>query len=389
MIKRDAEKTLLRFAEEYPVVTVTGPRQSGKTTLVKSLFGDKLYFNLEQLSHFEFATNDPEGFMAQMPDGGVIDEIQRVPQLLSLIQVISDKKKINGMFILTGSSQFELMQGITQSLAGRTALLTLLPLSLNEIKNAQMLKSNNENIYRSFMPRIVNEGLNPSEALDFYFRTYVERDVRNFAQIRNLSQFQMFVRMCAGRVGQLLNLSSLGNDIGVSHTTIREWISILKASYIVFTLEPYYENIGKRLMKSPKLYFYDPGLAAYLLGIENEKQIATHPLLGNLFENMVVCEFMKYRFNNGKTNNLNFFRDSRGNEVDIVYSVAQHKIPIEVKAGATVRPVFFKGLRYFETLFPDLPYGKILVYGGNEMQKRQDANVIPPANIYSELESLI
>ncbi len=198
----------------------------------------------------------------------------------------------------------------------------------------------------------------------------------------------MFVKMCAGRIGQLLNLSSLGNDIGVSHTTAKEWVSILKANYVVFTLEPFFENIGKRLMKSPKLYFYDTGLAAFLLGIENQQQVVTHPLYGSLFENMVICEFMKYRFNRGKTQNLSFFRDSKGNEVDLLYSVAQHNIPIEIKAGATISPVFFKGLKYFETLFPELPYGRLLVYGGSNIQRRTEAQVLTPDAIDSELEKL-
>ncbi len=389
MIERDSAKLLLRFSEQYPVVTVTGPRQSGKTTLVKSVFKEKPYYNLEQISQFEFAKNDPEGFMGQMPEGGIIDEIQRVPELLNLIQVFSDKKGKNGLFIITGSSQFELLHGISQSLAGRTALLTLLPLSLHELKKAELLAdSSSRNIYQGFMPRIVNEKLNPSEALDFYYRTYVERDVRNLAEIRHLSQFQMFVRMCAGRVGQILNMSSLGNDVGVSHTTVKEWISILKASYIIFTLEPYFENIGKRLMKSPKLYFYDTGLAAYLLGIENENQVITHPLFGNLFENMVIGEFLKYRFNNGKSSNLTFFRDSKGNEVDIVYSVAQHKIPVEIKAGKTIREDFFKGLQYFETIFPEMPYGKFLIYGGKDIQNRKDAKVITPETIFDEFNKI-
>ncbi len=388
MIERDAAKVLERYAGKYPVVTVTGPRQSGKTTIVQSVFKEKLYFNLERISHFEFAKNDPEGFLEQMPDGGIIDEIQRVPELLSMIQIVSDKKKKNGLFILTGSSQFQLIQGVAQSLAGRTALLTLLPLSLNEIKRENKLLSNCENIYRGFMPRIIDESLNPTEALDFYFRTYVERDVRLLSQIRNLSQFQSFVKMCAGRTGQILNLNSLGNDVGVSHTTAKEWISILKASYIVFTLEPFSENIGKRLMKSPKLYFYDTGLASFLLGIESEAHLKTHPLYGNLFENMVVCEFLKHRFNRGKTLNLSFFRDSKGNEVDIVYSVANHKLPVEIKAGATVNRDYFKGLNYFEKLFPELPFGKMLVYGGKDIQRRSEATVITPEIIDQELAGI-
>lgn len=388
MIERDASEVLVRFSRQYPVVTVTGPRQSGKTTLVKHLFKDKPYFNLESISHFEFASNDPEGFIAQMKDGGIIDEIQRVPKLLSQIQAVCDEKKENGQFILTGSSQFELLSGVSQSLAGRTAFLTLLPFSLNELKKAGKNSLNTLNIYRGFMPRIIDENLNPSEALDFYFRTYVERDVRNLLQIKNLSQFQMFVKMCAGRTGQLLNLSNLGSDVGISHTTAKEWISILKASYIVFTLEPFSENIGKRLMKAPKLYFHDVGLAAFLLGIENEKQIMTHPLYGNLFENMVVCEFLKYRYNSARPANMNFYRDSSGNEVDIICNIANMKLPVEIKAGITVRDDFFKGLNYLEKNLKELKDEKIIVYGGDSIQRRTDALIIPPSEIHQELRNI-
>ncbi|HQI04482.1 MAG TPA: ATP-binding protein [bacterium] len=388
MIERDAFEVLLRFSKQYPVVTVTGPRQSGKTTIVKHLFKDKPYFNLEQISHFEFASNDPEGFIAQMKDGGIIDEIQRVPKLLNQIQAVIDEKKKNGFFILTGSSQFELLSGASQSLAGRTALFTLLPLSLNELKKAGMNFSNSLNIYQGFMPRIIDENLNPSEALDFYFRTYVERDVRNLMQIKNLSQFQMFVKMCAGRTGQLLNLSNLGSDVGVSHTTAKEWISILKASYVIFTLEPFSGNIGKRLMKAPKLYFYDVGLAAFLLGIENEKQILTHPLYGSLFENMVVCEFLKHRFNCGKPANMNFYRDSSGNEVDIICNLADSLIPVEIKAGMTVRDDFFKGLNYLDKTINNLTDEKIIVYGGDAIQRRSNALIIPPTEIHSEMQNI-
>lgn len=388
MIQRDASEVLLRFSKQYPVVTVTGPRQSGKTTLVKHLFKDKSYFNLEQISHFEFASNDPEGFISQMKDGGIIDEIQRVPKLLNQIQAVVDEKKKNGFFILTGSSQFELLSEVSQSLAGRSALFTLLPLSLNELKKAGMNFSNPLNIYQGFMPRIIDEKLNPSEALDFYFRTYVERDLRNLMQIKNLSQFQMFVKMCAGRTGQLLNLSNLGSDAGVSHTTVKEWISILKASYIIFTLEPFSGNIAKRLMKAPKLYFYDVGLAAFLLGIENEKQILTHPLYGNLFENMVVCEFLKYRFNCGKPANMNFYRDSSGNEVDIICNLADKLIPVEIKAGMTVRDDFFKGLNYLNKTINNLTDDKIIVYGGDTVQRRSNALITPPAEIHSEMQNI-
>lgn len=377
-----------RYSKEYPVLIVTGPRQSGKTTAVRHLFKDKPYFNLEQISHFEFAENDPVGFIAQMKEGGIIDEIQRVPKLLHEIQAVVDELKRNGQFILTGSSQFELMSGVAQSLAGRTALVTLLPLSLNELKNEGLNFSNNFNIHQGFFPRIVDEALNPAEALDFYFRTYVERDIRNLMHIKNLTQFQAFVKMCAGRTGQLLNISNLGSDVGISHTTAKEWINLLVASYVIFLLPPFSKNVGKRLMKAPKLYFHDVGLAAFLLGIENESQIQTHPLFGNLFENMVVSEILKHRFNSGKSANISFYRDSSGNEVDVLYQVGNQFIPIEIKGGMTVRDDFFKGFNYLDRILENLSKEKIIVYGGKAIERRTKATIIPPPEICIELENI-
>ncbi|MGI6394245.1 MAG: ATP-binding protein [bacterium] len=388
MIKREIFKVMERYSKEYPVLIVTGPRQSGKTTAVRHLFKDKPYFNLEQISHFEFAENDPVGFIAQMKEGGIIDEIQRVPKLLHEIQAVVDELKRNGQFILTGSSQFELMSGVAQSLAGRTALVTLLPLSLNELKNEGLNFSNNFNIHQGFFPRIVDEALNPAEALDFYFRTYVERDIRNLMHIKNLTQFQAFVKMCAGRTGQLLNISNLGSDVGISHTTAKEWINLLVASYVIFLLPPFSKNVGKRLMKAPKLYFHDVGLAAFLLGIENESQIQTHPLFGNLFENMVVSEILKHRFNSGKSANISFYRDSSGNEVDVLYQVGNQFIPIEIKGGMTVRDDFFKGFNYLDRILENLSKEKIIVYGGKAIERRTKATIIPPPEICIELENI-
>ena len=388
MIKRDISDALLRFATQYPVVTITGPRQSGKTTLVRHLFKDRPYYNLENLASFEFAKSDPIGFLDQMPDGGVIDEIQKVPELLGQIQVICDEKQQNGLFILTGSSQLELSDGVAQSLAGRTALITLLPLSVHEIKQDGFDINEIHKIHTGFLPRIISEDLDATEALDFYYRTYVERDVRNLLNVQNVSQFQLFVKMCAGRVGQLLNLSSLANDVGISHTTARHWMSILQACYIVFVLPPWFENLGKRLVKSPKLYFYDVGLAAFLMGIEHPDQVRTHPLFGSLFENLVICEFLKFRCNLGKTNNLHFFRDSKGNEVDIILQSGQSKMAVEIKAGKTIQPSFYKGLRYAESLWQDQLVNKWIVYGGEQKQKRTDATIIPVSDVFEMMSSL-
>ncbi len=375
MIVRDITKHLKQLSTKYPVITITGPRQSGKTTLAREVFKGKVYINLEMLDIREFASADPRGFLRKIPDGAILDEIQRVPELTSYIQGVVDEKKRNGMFILTGSQQFEVSNSINQSLAGRTALLKLLPFSITEVADNYGFADIDELIHKGFYPRIYDQDLDPTQALADYFETYVERDLRQLVQIKNLSSFQKFVKLCAGKVGQIINLNGLASDVGISHTTVREWMIILEASYIVFMLEPFYMNINKRLVKSPKLFFYDVGLASYLLGLENISHVETHPLRGNLFENLVVVEILKYRYNQGKRNNLNFYRDSRGHEVDIIYRVGQHLLPIEVKAGETIGGDFFKGLYAFEKIVPDLPFGKSVIYGGDRNETRKDIKI--------------
>ena len=376
MIVREISEYLIELAGKYPVITITGPRQSGKTTLAREVFKDKTYINLEMMDNREFALSDPRGFLRRIPEGAVLDEIQRVPELVSYIQGIVDEEKQPGMFILTGSQQFEVSNSINQSLAGRTALLKLLPFSYTEIKSNYGFASIEDILYQGFYPRIYDQKLNPTQALGDYFETYVERDLRQLLQIKNLSIFQKFVKMCAGRVGQLLNLSSLGSDVGISHTTAREWLTILEASYIVFLLEPYHPNINRRMVRSPKLYFYDVGLANYLLGIENASHVDTHPLKGNLFENLIIIEILKYRYNQGRRNNLCFYRDSLGNEIDVIYNLAHHVLPFEIKAGETVASDFFNGFKAFERIMPDLPFGKIVIYGGSRIETRKDTKII-------------
>ncbi|MGD2091288.1 MAG: ATP-binding protein [Candidatus Aminicenantes bacterium] len=388
MIEREISRYLKNLSEKYPVVTVTGPRQSGKTTLVKHLFKNMNYVNLEDPEEREFAKDDPKGFLSRIPDGAILDEIQRVPELLSYIQVITDDTKWDGTFILTGSRQFELMDSIDQSLAGRTALLKLLPLSLSELENHHTHSSINELIHKGFYPRIFDRQLDPYQAYGDYYETYVERDIRQLINIKNLSQFQKFVKLCAGRIGQLLNLTSIGNDIGISHTTAREWMSILEASYVIFLLEPFYKNIRKRLVKSPKIYFYDVGLAAYLLGIENESYLENHPLKGNLFENLVLMEILKYRYNCGKKNNLNFYRDSTGNEVDVIYNIAQKVVAVEIKSAKTIHTDFFKGLQAFESTLPETILAKALIYGGDRSETRKGIHIFDVYGIKKFLNSL-
>jgi predicted AAA+ superfamily ATPase len=315
------------------VVTLTGPRQSGKTTLCRAAFPQKPYINLESPDVREFARNDPRGFLASYPDGAILDEIQRTPELPSYLQPVIDDSGAPGQFILTGSQQFEVMTNIGQSLAGRTALLKLLPLSIEELSNAEINMETDELLLTGFYPRIYDVGLKPSQVLGDYVETYVERDIRQLISIKDLALFQKFVRLCAGRVGQLLNLQSLGNDAGVSHTTARSWLTLLQAGYVVFLLQPWHKNIAKRQIKSPRLYFYDVGLASWLLGAEDERHVRYHPLRGNLFENLVIMEALKYRYHRGERSNLYFWRDGKGNEVDLLVENGPDIVPVEIKSG--------------------------------------------------------
>jgi len=375
MIQRTITPVLKKLAGQYPVVTITGPRQSGKTTLCRATFPDKPYVNLENPDTRSFASTDPRGFLSSYPEGAIFDEIQRAPELLSYIQPIVDEQRTPGQFILTGSQQFEVMNTISQSLAGRTALLKLLPFSIEELASAGINLSTDNLLLHGFYPRIHDAGLNPTQALGDYLETYVERDIRQLINIKDLALFEKFIRLCAGRVGQLLNLQSLGNDVGVSHTTARSWLTLLEASYIVFLLQPWHTNISKRQVKTPKLYFYDVGLATYLLGAENEMHVNRHPLRGNLFENLVVMEALKYRFHRGRRNNLHFWRDAKGNEVDLVVEAGPDVMPVEIKSGATISDDFFKGLRSFSDRLPTPPSVRALVYGGSERQRRSDVAV--------------
>lgn len=378
MIKRTLEPVLKELALQYPVVTITGPRQSGKTTLCRKVFPHLHYVNLEAPDLRLFAVDDPRGFLASYGDGVILDEIQRAPQLLSYIQTIVDEQHRPGQFILTGSQQFEVMNTVSQSLAGRTALLKLLPFSIEEMGSVHSADSVDRMLLSGFYPRIHDQGLNPTRAMGDYFETYVERDLRQLGAVKDLTQFERFVRLCAGRTGQLLNLQSLGNDVGVSHSTARSWLTLLEASYIVFLLQPWHANVSKRLIKSPKLYFYDVGLASYLLGLEKDTQVNRDPLRGNLFENLVVIEALKYRYNQGKRNNLFFYRDSNGNEVDLIAENGRNLSAIEIKAGSTVNPDYFKGLRCFKSVVAESwEVASGVVYGGNEIQRRTDTLVHP------------
>ncbi len=385
MVTREIADRLVALFKQYPFVTVTGPRQSGKTTLCRAAFPHLEYVNLEAPDQRLFAESDPRGFLSHVGDGVILDEIQRVPQLLSYLQVLADETGRNSLFVLTGSEQFRISDTISQSLAGRTALLCLLPFSLDERRRAGASGEVDDILFSGCYPRIHDQKLEPRQALGDYFETYVERDVRRMGEVRNLSGFRRFARLCAGRVGQLLNFSSLGADAGVSHTTAREWLSILEASYVVFQLPPFYANIRKRLTKSPKLYFYDVGLASYLIGIEHADQIATHPLRGALFENAVVSEAIKYLFNRGRRSNLSFFRDTRGLECDLLYERGSRIGAIEIKSGATVASDYFDALNRVARLLPQVS-DRGLVYGGAMRQSRSDVEVVTLADVGDLLE---
>ncbi len=363
MIERALASELALMATQYPVVTLTGPRQSGKTTLVRRIFSKKPYVNFEALDTRVIAMEDPRRFLGQYPEGAIFDEIQRVPDLLSYIQVIVDEKKQNGLFILTGSHQLLLHEAITQSLAGRTALLNLYPLSLEELKKAGFEFSTDELLLKGGFPRIYEQSLDPTKNYRYYLQTYLERDVRQMINIKNLSLFSKFLKLCAGRIGSLLDMTSLSNDVGVSVPTLHEWLSVLEASFIIFRLYPYYENFGKRIIKSPKLYFSDVGFASYLLGIENINQISRDPLRGFLFENLVILELLKTRINQGLEPHLYYYRDSNQREIDVIIQSGYNLIPVEIKSSQTFDRNFLKNLHYFQELTSKAVHG-FLIYDG-------------------------
>lgn len=376
MYRRTMSAELLALASQYPVVTVTGPRQSGKTTLVRSVFPKKKYANLEALDVQQLAQADPRSFLEQFPEGAILDEIQRVPSLLSYIQVLVDESPQKGMFILTGSHQLELHQAITQSLAGRTAVLCLLPLSLSELSEAHIEQPLDELLIRGGYPRIYKDKLEPTQAYLSYFQTYIERDVRQLVNIKDLAAFQRFIRILAGRIGQVVNYEGMAGDVGVSSKTIKEWLSILEASYIIFRLQPYFENFGKRIIKSPKIFFTDVGMASYVLGIETVEQLSRDPSRGKLVENLVVLELLKARLNKGRDPQLYYFRDAHGHEVDIIFQSANILTPVEVKAGKTFNSDFLKNLLFFQNLVKDRAPEGFVVYAGAQEQQIGSCHLI-------------
>jgi predicted AAA+ superfamily ATPase len=381
MIFRAATFKVQFLAQQFKAVAIIGPRQSGKTTLAKYVFPEKAYVNFENPDTRLFATEDPRGFLSNYPDGAIFDEAQRVPALFSYLLQILDESLTNGLFIITGSNNFLLQESISQSLAGRVAYLTLLPLTLEEIGTQHT--TCNELLVRGAYPGLYKEAIDPNTWYANYIRTYIERDVRLVKNINNLLTFERFVRLCAGRVGQLLNMQSLAIEVGVDAKTINTWMGILEMTFVVFRLQPYHKNFNKRLVKMPKLYFYDTGLAAALLGIENSQQLELNPFRGALFENFVILDLIKQRFNQAKASNLFFWRDSAGNELDILIDQTERLIPVEIKSGQTVTPAFFKGLNYWQKLTGE--EGGYVIYGGNQMEKRSQGRTVLP---YTDLAKL-
>lgn len=363
-INRDIATVMLEMYQYFPVITMTGPRQSGKTTLLRKIFKQLPYYSLENLDVRHFALNDPIGFLTQHQEGMILDEVQNAPDLLSYIQGLVDENR-EKRFILSGSSQFSVIKKVTQSLAGRTGVLELLPLSYKEVKTEADKKTLDELLLTGFYPVLYTAENTPKLFYPSYVKTYLERDVRNLLQIKDIMQLLTFLRLCAGRIGSLFNASELSSEVGVSVNTIKSWLSVLQASYIIKLLPPFYENIRKRLTKTPKLYFCDIGLARYLLGIETEQQLARDKMRGHLFENFIVMEAFKNRHNQGKDSNLFFYRDSNGVEVDLLLKNGNDYSAIEIKSSQTYHPEFEIGIQSLSTLLENRLTNKAILYAGD------------------------
>ena len=376
MIYRTLEEKLKQLIQFYPVVSVTGPRQSGKTTLIRNTFSGLPYVNLENPDNRELALNDPRLFLSNYPQGAVLDEIQRTPLLFSYIQGIVDENE-QVKFVLSGSQNFLLSEQISQSLAGRVGILQLLPFSMLELKNAGLLSDSYEEVaVRGFYPRIFDKGIPAEDFYPNYMHTYVERDVQQLTQVGNLTTFSTFVKLCAGRVGQLLNMSELSNDAGIAVNTVKSWLNILEASYIVFRLYPHYKNFNKRLIKMPKLYFYDTGLLSYLLTINTPQDLFAHFARGSIFENLIIVELIKKAYHRGKASQVYFWRDHRGKEIDLLIEKGQRLIPIEIKSGTTKTMDYFKNLSYWNELSGNAPNASYVVYGGTETLNTKQGRLV-------------
>ncbi len=377
MIQRELASKIVEGAQKMPIIAVTGPRQSGKSTLVQAAFPNYSYSNLEDIEQRQFARDDPKGFLRKIGEKAIIDEVQNVPELLSYIQVESDSKKIAGQYILSGSQNLLLMQSIAQSLAGRVTIFNLLPLSYEEIRNTNYAMPDYEDyILKGFYPRIYDLNLNPTEWLTDYIQTYVERDVRQLLNVNDLGTFRQFLEVCAGRIGQLVNLSEIGNMIGVSYQTINKWLNVLQTSYIVHLVRPYHQNFDKRIVKTPKLYFYDTGLACALLNLRHLDDLNRHFAKGVLFENFIINEVLKNYLNKRLLPKHYFWNAAGSHEIDLLLDVGGRLLPVEIKSGRTINSSFFDGLKYFQPISKSLPEDSYLIYGGDEVQQRSVCHVI-------------
>lgn len=390
MIPRIAQKMVLKLAEGFPIVAITGPRQAGKTTLARLSFPDREYVSLEDPEQREFAVTDPRGFLNRFDRGAIIDEAQRCPDLFSYLQTRVDSHQVMGEFILTGSQHFGLHSGISQSLAGRVGLVQLMPFSMWELNSSNLLPDRLDDLlWTGGYPPLYDRSITPDLWHPNYVATYIERDVHQLLAVRDLDMFQRFIRMCAARTGQLLNLSSLANDCGISHVTAREWLNVLEASYITLRLVPYHRNFGKRLVKTPKLYFIDTGLAAWLLGIRDARTLNTHAQRGALFENLVITELIKQRYNRGQPMDLFFWRDNVGHEVDLLFENGEELQAIEIKSGATFNSNWLTALRKWRGFAGNIAREPWIIYGGADSYERQGTKVIAWRDLVSEVSNTL
>lgn len=375
IIQRKISRHLQNMLKKFPVISLTGPRQSGKTTLLKADFPDYKYYNLERMDHREMISADPMGFLKSTGSKVIFDEAQNLPELFSYIQVFSDERNIAGQYILSGSQSFLLNDRISQSLAGRVSINQLLPFDITELSAIQNLRPE-QAILNGFYPRLYDYNISPQDFYPSYLQTYIERDIRTLRAVENLQTFSRFLGLCAGRIGQVLNLTSLANDAGVAVNTAKSWLSLLESSYIIYLLQPYYKNFNKRLIKSPKIYFYDTGVASSLLKLSTPEMVNSHYLYGALFENLIISEIVKCQYHSGKRTTVYYWRESNGIEIDcIIEKENDELIVLEIKGGQTFTKDYLKNLRNFPQSDKTIKTNKMLLYAGDSTNRISDIQI--------------